>query len=220
MRARDLVEEYTWKSFAFADPEYPSQLEGYQEAFEASLNQLSIAAKTAEEEREIKHLRNIWDSYKQDLRILQKGLPPGRTVLPQSIRDYLDELRSRIYSCYQSNLNSICAKAEHSGKYADLAVGLLGGAGAAALAVGILISLLIYRSIARPLSELAQGTRAMAEGKYFHRLDTSRIDELSQIAKHINTIVVRLNEPEQSKSKPVSQSSHRLKSESDAHDHN
>jgi methyl-accepting chemotaxis protein len=50
---------------------------------------------------------------------------------------------------------------------------------------------LIVRS-ARPASSLAQGTRAMASGGPYYRLDTSRNDEIAQIAKDFNTIAERL----------------------------
>jgi methyl-accepting chemotaxis protein len=59
--------------------------------------------------------------------------------------------------------------------------------------------LLIFRSISKPLANLTEGTRALAEGKLSYRLDTSGKDELSQLAKDFNSLTHRLNELEKQK---------------------
>ncbi len=213
LRDRDLVEEYAWKSFALADPDYLNQLHRYQEHFEASLSELKAAATTPEGQAAVKRLRHIWDSYKLDLRLLQKSLPQGQAVLPQSLQEGMEELRSQIYSLYQYGLHTMSEKAENSRQTADSAALLLWCIAGAALGISILVSFLIYRSISKPLAHLTEGTRAIAEGKSFYRLDTSRNDELSQIARDVNRMTLRLNELEQLKKGFVSHMSDELKSD-------
>jgi signal transduction histidine kinase len=59
---------------------------------------------------------------------------------------------------------------------------------------------------------LTEGTRAIAEGKFFYRLDTTRDDEFSQLAKDFNTMTRRLDALDQLKKDFVSHVSHELKS--------
>ena len=62
-----------------------------------------------------------------------------------------------------------------------------------------------------PLANLTEGTRAIAEGKFYYRLDTSRNDEFSQLARDFNTMTRRLNELDELKKDFVSHVSHELK---------
>jgi signal transduction histidine kinase len=78
-------------------------------------------------------------------------------------------------------------------------------------AVSVLVSLLIVRSISKPLAHLTEGTRAIADGKFFYRLDTTRNDEFSQLARDFNKMTLRLNELDELKKDFVSHVSHELK---------
>jgi two-component system sensor histidine kinase GlrK len=81
----------------------------------------------------------------------------------------------------------------------------------AALAISVLVSFLIIRSISKPLAHLTEGTRAIADGKFFYRLDTTRNDEFSQLARDFNKMTSRLNELDDMKKDFVSHVSHELK---------
>jgi signal transduction histidine kinase len=80
-----------------------------------------------------------------------------------------------------------------------------------ALAISVLVSLLIVRSISKPLAHLTEGTRAIADGKFFYRLDTTRNDEFAQLAHDFNKMTLRLNELDELKKDFVSHVSHELK---------
>jgi two-component system sensor histidine kinase GlrK len=77
--------------------------------------------------------------------------------------------------------------------------------------LSILVSLLIVRSISKPLANLTEGTRAIADGKFFYRLDTTRKDEFAQLAQDFNKMTLRLNELDELKKDFVSHVSHELK---------
>jgi len=212
LRDRDLVEEYTWKSFALADTDYLNQLKGFQRDFEESLKELSSTATSREEAAAVKRLSQLWNSYSADLRLWQQSLPKSGTVLPMSLQDSLGQMRDQINSIYHANERSISAKLEHSRKTAETAVLVLWCATFIALAISILVSFLIFRSISKPLAHLTEGTRAIAEGKFFYRLDASRNDEFSQVARDFNRMTLRLNELDKLKRDFVSHVSHELKS--------
>lgn len=207
----ELVEEYTRKLFALADADYLNQLKEFQKDYEKQLTQLKKNAASEEERLEISRLERFWDSFVTDLRLQQQSLPQEGAVLPDSLRDDLDRLGAQTRSVYQSSLRSISAEVEKSRKTSDAAALILGCSAFVALSISILVSFFIYRSISNPLTHLTEGTRAIAEGKFYYRLDTSRNDEFSQLARDFNTMTRRLNELDEMKKDFVSHVSHELK---------
>ena len=207
----DLVEEYTRKSFALADPDYLKQLREFQKAFETSLKEIQRYSSSGEEQGQVRRLSQLWDSYTVDMRLQQPTLPGSGAVLPQSLQDDLTQLAAQTESLYQASLRSMSSKVEKSRKTGETAALVLGSATFVALAISILVSFLILRSISKPLAHLTEGTRAIAEGKFFYRLDATRNDEFSQLARDFNTMIRRLNELDELKKDFVSHVSHELK---------
>lgn len=95
---------------------------------------------------------------------------------------------------------------------ADQAKILSGAAASIALVLSLFVSFFVVQSISAPLKQLTRGTRAIAEGKFFYRLDTSHRDEFSQLAKDFNTMTERLNDLDRMKRDFVAHVSHELKS--------
>ena len=156
-------------------------------------------------------LEQLRFSIAENLRLLQRNLPQGGASLPESLQDDMERLRSLTYSVYQISMQSMAVEVEKSRATSETAALILWCAVFAALAISILVSFLIYRSISHPLANLTEGTRAIAEGKFYYRLDTSRNDEFSQLAKDFNTMTRRLNELDELKKDFVSHVSHELK---------
>jgi methyl-accepting chemotaxis protein len=196
LRDLDLVAEYTEKSFRAQDPAYMDKLLESQKDFQKSLAELQRHANPGEEQDEVKRLSRQWDSYNVDLGLLQQSPSQIRNALPLNLQEDLERLYSQTTSVYQSSLRSMSAMVERSRKTADTAVLGLWCATFAALAISILVSLLIVHSISKPLAHLTEGTRAIADGKFSYRLDTTRNDEFSQLARDFNTMTLRLKELE------------------------
>ena len=211
MRDLDLVEEFTKKWFASADPDYLKELERYQKDFQGSLVDLRKRANSGEEQAELKRLLQYWDAYMADVKLVQQAPPQKGSALPLEIEEHLDRLGTQTNSVYQATLASMSSKVEGSRRTAETAVMVLWVVTVAALAISILVSLLIVRSIFKPLAHLTEGTRAIADGKFFYRLDTSRNDEFSQVARDFNKMTSRLNELDELKKGFVSHVSHELK---------
>jgi two-component system sensor histidine kinase GlrK len=211
LRDHELVEEYARKSFALADPDYLSQLKEFQKDYETQLVKLQKNAVSVEERAAILRLAQLWVSFAENLQALQGDLPKGGASLPGSLQNDMERLRSLTYSVYQASLRSMSAEVEKSRATSETAALILGCVVFTALAISILVSFLIYRSISNPLANLTEGTRAIAEGKFYYRLDTSRNDEFSQLARDFNTMTRRLNELDALKKDFVSHVSHELK---------
>ncbi len=211
LRDLDLVDEYAWKTFASADPDYLKKLREFQKDFEASLMEIGKYSKSDTESAEVERLSQMWDAFTVDLELWQKDLPQSGTTLPQILQNDLEQLRIQTSSIFQSSLNSMSLKVENSRKTGETAALVLWCIAFAAMAASILVSFLIYRSISKPLAYLTEGTRAIADGKFFYRLDASRRDEFSQLAKDFNTMTHKLRELDELKKGFVTHVSHELK---------
>jgi HAMP domain-containing protein len=190
LRERDLVEEFARDSIvSLAGPDHMEKLQESQNAFEARLQAIKTYAKSETEAAEIKRLSQLWEAYLAEQGLWLKNVPKSGNALPESLQNSLDQLGAQTLSIYQAALRSMVSNVEKSRKTAETQAWILYCATAAALAISILASFLIFRSISKPLANLMEGTRAMAEGKFIYRLDTSRNDELSQLAKDFNSLV-------------------------------
>jgi methyl-accepting chemotaxis protein len=133
----------------------------------------------------------LWAAYLAEQESWLSNLSKSGNTLTEGLQNTLDALRAQTLAIYQTALRSMVSNVEKSRQTVETEAWILYCATACALAISILLSFLIFRSISKPLANLMEGTRSMAEGKFFYRLDTSRDDELSQIAKDFNTIAQR-----------------------------
>jgi signal transduction histidine kinase len=212
----DLIREYTEKSLCLVDPEsrdsYKRKLEEYLEGFDADMELLQTGASSDKEREEIERLKGSWDTFTRDLDQIQLDLPKeGLSELTPFLINDLEMLGSQTLSVYKAIMVSMNANMDQSLQASHRAQFVLVSITVSVLSVTILISLLIVRSISKPLAHLTEGTRAITEGKYFYRLDTSRNDEFAQLAKDFNTMIRRLSELDELKKDFISHVSHELK---------
>jgi signal transduction histidine kinase len=211
LRDHELVEELVRKSYVTADPDYQNQLKEFLRDYEQQIMELGKSPASAEERASIVRLQQLWDSFTENLRSHLSNLPQGGGTLPESLQNDMDTLRSMTNSVYQASWKSISDEVEKSRATSETASLILWYSVFGALAISIVVSFLIYRSISHPLANLTEGTRAIAEGKFYYRLDTSRNDEFSQLARDFNMMTRRLNELDELKKDFVSHVSHELK---------
>ncbi len=188
VRDGDAVEEAARRSVTLADQASKDDLKESQQRFEDALHEIRGFQGSEREQSEAERLERFWRDY---LESLAKMPPPktGAEGLPADVSEALSRVRTQSVTVYQALLQDIRSSASESRKYSERTEFIIWWTGCAALILGIVVALLIIRSVAGPLRSLAEGTRAIAEGKSFYRLDTSRRDELSQIARDFNTIV-------------------------------
>jgi signal transduction histidine kinase len=211
MKQRDRVWEFSRKCFASPDPRYPEELNSYINDYEKDLSDIAGRALSVEEQNSLNRLRKSWNAFASNLQSELRNKTSEVQDPPAYLMDELDGLEAQMKSFFNSTLKSITEKVESSESRGRTAEGVLYSAAALSLAISILVSFLIYLSISKPLLSLTEGTRAIAEGKFFYRLDTTRKDELSQLAKDFNTMTHRLNELDELKKDFVSHVSHEMK---------
>jgi signal transduction histidine kinase len=187
-------------------PESAQALEEERSDFESGLNTLDESARSPDQKGEVTRLRQFWRALLADLDAAGSGGAPA-----ERLTDNLDRLRTQTVSVYQAGIRAFAADAERSGRTGSLARAISWSVAGIVIVICVLTALLVFRSVELPLRQLLEGTGAIASGKYFYRLDTSRNDEFSQIARDFNTLTLRLSEVDQMKRSFVSHVSHELK---------
>jgi histidine kinase len=81
----------------------------------------------------------------------------------------------------------------------------------AAVFVAILISLLLSRSILRPLRDMMQASQRIAEGHYDERVQGGGADELGQLAERFNRMAEKLHQVEAMRRQLIGDVSHELR---------
>jgi methyl-accepting chemotaxis protein len=195
MRDLDQVDLFTQKSFASADPSNAERLGEYRDLFEAGLRKVESYGRTQAVQAEIGRLSRFWSSFSDELarqRLAarsQSGLEvPG--VLVDLIAQLKDQTEN-VYEAAGAELQSEVKAFDQAGRMVGIVSWIVAGI---TLLLGASVSVFILQSVVSPLKQLTQGTRAIAEGKFFYRLDTTRRDELGELAKDFNTITRRLSE--------------------------
>jgi two-component system sensor histidine kinase GlrK len=80
-----------------------------------------------------------------------------------------------------------------------------------ALSIGLIVPLLIYRSITRDLSRIKGGIRHISEGDFSYRINLESRDDLGLLAEAFNNMALRLKELDDMKTEFISVVSHELK---------
>jgi methyl-accepting chemotaxis protein len=198
MRDLDLVDLFTQKSFASNDPDYTDRLREYRDLFEADLRKVESYGRTHQERAEIERLSRFWSFFSDELARQQLAArSQGTLEVPSVLVDLLAQLKDQTNSVYEAARAGIESEVKAFGQAGRMAETVSWIVAGIALLLGASVSIFIIQSISTPLKQLTQGTRAIAEGKFFYRLDTSRRDEFGQLAKDFNTMTRRLNELDQ-----------------------
>ncbi len=191
MQDVELVAQSATRFFREGDPEARKQLDSLRDTFQSDLRQLGGDIRSESEKRETGRLSEFWRQFSGNLERADSISKPGQ--VPPALAEDLERLKAQTRTLYQASLESIEARAEESRLIARRTEQVSWVLAAVVVVAGGLISLLIVRSVTVPLTSLAQGTRAIAQSGSRYRLDTTRSDEIAQIAKDFNTIVEGLN---------------------------
>ena len=216
LRALDQVEEFSRKFFVTGgDPDYAAQTAQMRDAFSDGLKELNRLPLSPDEKVGIERVSDLWSRFSAasiDGQTRYKSLSPddAEKALGNLI-DLLSRLRVEVQATILASQRTIESRVEESSIAAHRAERISWWASGLALVLSLAVSLWIIRSISGPLRELTAGTRAVAEGKFFYQLDSSRNDELAQLAGDFNVMTRRLSELDGLKKDFVSHVSHELK---------
>lgn len=210
--------------FIVGDLDYLERLNGMRSRLDANLRQFQDLDLSEEERTEISHFSSMWREYiriadeqdrllkSMDRATFQQALEEKNLdVLQRRQIENLDDLIAQSKRVVDASQQAIRRRVEQS-KITSLRVEWVSlSAGGMALFLSFLVSVLIVRSISRPLGQLSRATRILSTGDFTHQIEVKGEDELSQLGFSFNMMVQRLNELDELKKDFVSHVSHELK---------
>lgn len=205
----DLIEEFTRKSFASADPGFEQQRRAFEELFLHDLTRIGALRVSPREKAQIENLSVTWSRYRAvPARAVADA---GRDQVLSSQLDHLKELRRQTEEFIQTTQDTIASQVRRAAGMGERAQWISLASGVMAVLGSVLICSVIVGSVSRRLDELTRGTQAIAGGDFTHRISTSGTNEFTELAKHFNSMARRLNELDQMKKDFLSHISHELK---------
>lgn len=206
------IQEFLEKGVTVS-PAWLEQTSQWMGDFQALLDSSRGSLRSDKERVEFERLERFWKEYVADYERERPSLASRqKSEVPAVLAEHLDRLHTQVESLYRATQDAVQAEVSEGTKAGRNAEILAWTAASFALAVGFLSAFIIVRSIAQPLKSLTEGTRAIAAGRFVHKLDTSRKDEFAELARDFNIMAGRLRELDQLKKDFVSHVSHELKS--------
>ena len=206
----DTIEEFTRKFLVTRDPDYLEQTSTMEDLFAQDLGRITELSLGPEEGEQVLGLVQLWEQYERVSLPWDDG-DDGEEWLNLQL-DHLERLRNQSGRVFEEIQRSIMVQVREATRVGGRAERVSLGVAAATLGASLLIAGMIVRSVSGRLSQLTQGTRALAREKFGHRLDARGNDEFADLSGNFNSMAQRLGELDQMKKDFVSHVSHELKS--------
>lgn len=213
MRDLDQLENDTKKFLVTRDPGYANKVTEMRRLIIEDLDILRATGRTARERAEIETFDRLWQRYLQVAAQSERRVRTidGRANAMSPSIPSLESLRLQADVLIRVTQQEIASQVQSVAVAGERAEFVSWMAGAIALGLSVIVSLFITRSILKPLDQLTEGTRALAQGDFSYHLDIPGDDKLAQLARDFNTMTERLGELDQMKKDFISHVSHELK---------
>jgi two-component system sensor histidine kinase GlrK len=197
------------------DPVYERELASVRSDFISDLTQLETKSRTPREREAIKGLslawNDFWLSFGSEKARLNADADATSGDLPESLQNALDRIRDNTETVMAAVSAGIKEQVDSAAANGAKARSVSEATGALSLLIAIVVAVVAVRAIADPLRQLAQGTRRISKGQFWHRLPTDGRDEFADLARDFNLMAQRLAELDDMKKDFVSHVSHELK---------
>jgi signal transduction histidine kinase len=197
------------------DPEYADKVLEARDAVAARLGELSNLPLATGEEQARSRLLELWQGFafarigKDVLIATLRRADRERTLA--AFDAAIKELVGAARAANEAAQETITARVEDAARASQHAERVALTVMAIAVVISIAIVVLTLHSIHKPLQRLTEGTRAVAQGQFGYRLETSGPLELASLAEDFNSMVQRLGELEAWKRDFLSHVSHELR---------
>ncbi|MGH7680081.1 MAG: ATP-binding protein [Gemmatimonadaceae bacterium] len=181
------------------------------DSFGAELRRLDALPLSAGERRQLVPLLAQWNRVERALGAIKGDRSSSAATVLAELEPALDGIASGMPPLAAAAQEAMTGELAVSERTARDAERLAWAAAVVALALTALLSVLLMRSIVRPLRRLAGGTREISAGRLGFRLDDGGHDELAEVARDFNAMAARLQELDRLKRDFVSNVSHDLK---------
>lgn len=206
---------YERKYLIIKDRVLQDQFLAAAEEFSTSLRAASALADTAEKRSA---LQNIAEHHRDYVALFHKETSMTGTAAPQE-QQWFREEKERLIAGATEELKRLRAACQHNtyerirqlGEAGVKTRGVMGGMALGALALGAVISLVVTRSITKPLSVMIDKTREVAGGVLKGDLALTSPPEIGELSASFNAMCRKLRALDKMKSDFFSSMSHELR---------
>ena len=197
------------------DPDYQRSLSERAGVASARLTSILDINLPEREAQAFRRLEQSWGRFREALERSMTTLEGGRALMQEEGRVIflMEKLLEEAHRLRPLTDGALLAKIESSNSSIEQVRTLVWMGGAIALAAGLLVGVLVVRSITRPIDQLTRATRKISKGDLRVQVAEGGSDEVGELARHFNLMVRRLGESshDELKSDFVSRVSHELK---------
>ena len=160
----------------------------------AKTRHLKLDRKTKSTIAELDWLQNrLKDLFLEENILLQNGqLQEAQTLSDTVGRSTVDDMAIKLRNIQKNMDQAINDEMNLIARQGSMAVKMTMGLGLLSLILGITLALLITRNISKPLKQLQQATRLIAEGNLDHKIEARRDDEIGALAQSFAHMTKRL----------------------------
>jgi two-component system sensor histidine kinase GlrK len=209
--------EETGKQFMLLQNEsYRSILEQQEKDISRAWENLSVRSMYYDEaERNVvENGRGLWIAYVSRFHSQLSQLPANPDDLEKVFARNSTEIDAIVGIARYVNTQAVDRLRTHIAYLKDLGDDIMAWTWwvlAIALSIGLIVPVLIYRSVTRDLKRIKGGIRHIADGDFDYRITMDTKDELGLLAESFNNMALRLKELDEMKSEFISVVSHELK---------
>jgi signal transduction histidine kinase len=212
---RDLA-EFTEKFLAFGDEGYRDEVRASHQHLGDEIDKLNELSRDSQILRAQTQVLNVpWTQLQSDLveieKLTARSSSSERARWWQRVSPEFDKLKAEAQRAEQASNRMIEVGIARSRATAERVNLISRTTLFVALGLALIVTILVFRSIARSLDQLIIGTRRIARGDFAYKVDESGGDELAELASYFNQMARRLGELDQLKRDFVSWVSHDLR---------
>ena len=119
-------------------------------------------------------------------------LPEAQALSDDAGRETVDDMAKNLHDIRKHMDQSINDEMNQITRQGRLALHMTTGLSVLSLILGISLALIITRNISKPLKQLQNATRMIAEGRLDHQIEARRDDEIGDLAKSFAYMTGRL----------------------------
>ncbi len=213
IRQLELVGEYAGKYAVSGDVRYVERVAEVERQVRAVLTTLAALPLSERERRQAQAFSAAWEVFHAQLdretAAIAGGAPREDALAPALQR--IEGLRERAHAIVRATRETIDGQARAAAEVSAYSERMSLVVASVATLVSLLVFIITFRAIHRPIKRLAEGTRAVARGQFSFQIQERGSDELAELSRAFNSMVRSIWKLLRMKSEFVSHVSHELK---------
>lgn len=180
------------------DPVWIKVLEERKREALAWLNEAKATAYSTEEKKILAQIATLFSNYEQDLKQALAFNSEGeklraKTLLLHASRQVFDNIYQQCELFVSINENDMYAAEERIGRTNKAIRAAMYGLGLGGIILGILLGVIISRSVINPIYELVLKVRGATGNEFVERVNVSEPTELEELDHHVHELIHRIN---------------------------